>query len=301
MSVNIFGSRGDGGESAGVNIKCVDQKFATLTTNLATKVNKAGDTISGDLNIVLEKDNLRTFGVTDIKTDKTVSLVLGNIDNQIRHNFGHPIEITGGYGIKFGCTAGNICQLGSETNSKAQFLTDIIMNNNCISNVHDPKTGQDAATKNYVDTKYIQNNVGLVPDLTSNDKNKSGFIVSASTEQQDKKAFNVFNSRKSEWLSSENENTWIQLKCPEPIRVHKFALKGNSQIYSWKLQARNEYNMWGDLHVETNKFIGADSVSIFNVNPSIAYIYFRIFVLKAEGETPGLSYWQLYALDPILC
>src|SRR5580698_8543359 len=245
MSVNIFGSRGDGGESAGVNIKCVDQKFATLTTNLATKVNKAGDTISGDLNIVLEKDNLRTFGVTDIKTEKTVSLLLGNIDNQIRHNFGHPIEITGGYGIKFGCTAGTICQLGSETNSKAQFLTDIIMNNNCISNVHDPKTGQDAATKNYVDTKYIKNNVGLVPDLISNDKSKSGFIVSASSEQQDKKAFNVFNSRKNEWYSVSKTEFWIQLQCPEPIRIHKFALRGNrvNKLYNWKLQARNEYNV----------------------------------------------------------
>jgi hypothetical protein len=174
------------------------------------------------------------------------------------------------------------------------------MNDNCITNLHDPKTSQDAATKNYVDTKYIKNNAGLVPDLTSNDKNKSGFIVSASTEQQDKKAFNVFNSRKSEWLSSEDKNFWIQLKCPEPIIVHKFALKGNGQIYSWILQARNEYTMWNDLHVETNKFIGGDSVCIFNVNPSIVYIYFRIFVIKAEGETPGLSYWQLYTLDPIL-
>src|SRR5580698_4266048 len=185
MSVNIFGSSGGEGESSGTNTKCVDQKFATLTTNLATKVNKAGDTISGDLNIVLEKDNLRTFGVTDIKTEKTVSLLLGNIDNQIRHSFGHPLEITGGYGIKFGCTAGNICQLGSENNSKAQFLTDIVMNDNCISNLHDPKAAQDAATRNYVDKKYIKNNVGLVPDLISNDTNKSGFIVWVSSEQQD--------------------------------------------------------------------------------------------------------------------
>src|SRR5580698_2902751 len=108
MSVNIFGSSGGEGESSGTDTKYVDQKFATLTTNLATKVNKAGDTVSGDLNIALEKDNLRTFGVTDIKTEKTVSLLLGNLDNQIRHNFGHPIEITEGYGTKFVCTEGTI-------------------------------------------------------------------------------------------------------------------------------------------------------------------------------------------------
>jgi len=313
MSVNIFGSTGGGGGSSGADTKYVDKKFATLSTNLATKVNKAGDSVSGDLNIVLEKDNLRTFGVTDIKNEKTVSLLLGNIDNQIRHNFGHPIEIISSYGTKFVCTEGTICQLGSQTDSKAQFLTDIIMNDNCITNLHDPKTGQDAATKNYVDTKYIKNNVGFVPDLISNDKNKSGFIVSASSENQDKKAHNVFNSRKSEWYNVSDTEFWIQLQCPEPIRIHKFALRGNraNKLYNWKVQARNEYNVWDDLYLYigyivglgentyNNKFID-DTVSVFNVNSSMGYIYYKILVTYAEGETPGLSYWQLYTLDPIL-
>ena len=55
MSVNIFGSSGSGDRSSGacdaVDKKYVDQKFATLSTNLATKVNKSGDAMSGNLNM----------------------------------------------------------------------------------------------------------------------------------------------------------------------------------------------------------------------------------------------------------
>ena len=49
MSVNIFGSSGGGRLSSNVDKKYVDQKFATLSTNLATKVNKSGDAMSGNL------------------------------------------------------------------------------------------------------------------------------------------------------------------------------------------------------------------------------------------------------------
>ena len=42
MSVNIFGSSRSDNQSHGVGKKYVDQKFVTLSTNLATKVNKVG-------------------------------------------------------------------------------------------------------------------------------------------------------------------------------------------------------------------------------------------------------------------
>jgi len=44
MSVNIFGSSGSK-ESKGDN-KYVDRKFITLTTNLKTKIDKNGDTMT---------------------------------------------------------------------------------------------------------------------------------------------------------------------------------------------------------------------------------------------------------------
>ena len=56
MSVNIFGSSGT--FSHGVNSGYVDQKFATLSTNLTSKVNKSGDIISGDLKLLANNDPL---------------------------------------------------------------------------------------------------------------------------------------------------------------------------------------------------------------------------------------------------
>jgi hypothetical protein len=51
MSVNIFGSSGGGRLPSDVDKQYVDQKFATLSTNLATKASKFGDTLQGDLNM----------------------------------------------------------------------------------------------------------------------------------------------------------------------------------------------------------------------------------------------------------
>ena len=107
MSVNTFGSSGQFSHSnVKFNNRYVDQKFTTLSTNLTSKVNKAGDTISGDLKILINDDPLRTFGVSDIGTGKSMSLLLGNLDNQIRHNFGRPLKKAAAYGTKFTCPRG---------------------------------------------------------------------------------------------------------------------------------------------------------------------------------------------------
>ena len=81
MSVNKFGA---GLKSvSGKNTSYIDNKLKAL---LHSKVNKAGDNVSGDLKILLDEDALRSFGVTDIKAGKSVSLLMGDVDNQSRHN-----------------------------------------------------------------------------------------------------------------------------------------------------------------------------------------------------------------------
>src|SRR5208282_3682958 len=154
MSVNIFGSS-IRDRLFGSNRTYVDKKISILSTNLATKIDISGDTVSGDLNIELNENNVRTFGVSDIGVGKSVSLLLGNTDNQIRHNFGYPIKNAATCGTKFTCPAGDVYRLEGQTSAKAKFLTSIGMNDNFITNLHDPS----AATKKYVDTRYVLNNV----------------------------------------------------------------------------------------------------------------------------------------------
>ena len=72
MSVDKFGYNGSAserGSNAAKNAtesKSTTDKFITLSRNLATKVSQSGDTMNGNLDIRLNADTNRHFGVTDI-------------------------------------------------------------------------------------------------------------------------------------------------------------------------------------------------------------------------------------------
>ena len=165
MSVNIFGSSGAASNVVtDASKKYVDEKFKTLSTNLRTKVDKFGDTISGNLNILVEHDeSKRTFGVPNISTGKTVIFYLGDAKNMIYHTFGDPMEMSASRGLKFSTPDGNVCHLGGDS-TKSLFYNDIVMNDKFITDLHNPSAKQDAATKSYVDTRWIKSNIGYVPN-----------------------------------------------------------------------------------------------------------------------------------------
>ena len=149
MSVNIFGSSGT--FLHGVNSGYVDQNIASSSTNLTSKVNKSSDILSGDLKLLANEDPLRKFVVGDLSSGKSLSLLLGNENNQIRHNFGHPLKIAALHGTKFTCPVGDICRLGAENDARAHFYHDFVLNNNFVAGVRDPFSAQDASTKEYTD------------------------------------------------------------------------------------------------------------------------------------------------------
>ena len=59
----------------------------------------------------------------------------------------------------------------------------------------------------YLKLSHVANNVGYIPDLNG-DINKSGFIVSCSSEMP---AFHVFALWKANWRVASKENMWIQI------------------------------------------------------------------------------------------
>ena len=305
MSVNVFGSSGGAKISSDVNKKYVDQKFVTLSTNLATKVNKSGDTISGNLNISLDGDNLRTFGVKDSSTGKSVVLFLGDFNNRIVSNFDNALQIFSSHGIKLAGQSGDICWFGSKTGPQAMFYKSINMNENYIGGLKDPNWEQDAATKSYVDTRFVKNSVGYVPILTTS-LSKNDFVVSEySYHSPQNMGYQVFNRSLNDWVVAEGvkTNCWLKLRCPESIRIYKFALRGRSGStakHNFKLQGNNEDDdNWTDIFSGSDVLL-SNTVSSFNVAESILYSYYRIFVIDSDMiGAPGLSYWQLYTLDPI--
>lgn len=301
MSVNKFGA-GVKSSSAADRYN-VSNKIKVLTL---TKVDKYGDEMIGDLNIRLNEDNLRSFGVTDIKSGKSVSFLLGDVDNQIRHNHGHSVKVAASHGLKVTCPGGEVCRMGSQNDASAWFYKNINMNDSFIKGLHHPAGESDAATKLYVDSRCVKNSVGFVPNLTRN-VNKNGFVVSASSEVAQFEAFNVFNSTGTEWLSAENTSFWIEIKCPEPVRIHKIALRGvqTGVIRNWILQGGIDDDVWEYLYdnymdsENTSKCIDHDLLYI--ENDSIQkFSTYRIWVNNADGERPGLSYWQMFSVDSIV-
>ena len=67
MSVDKFGCSSSARESTDTTeSKSTTEKFITLSRNLATKVSQSGDTMNGNLDILLNDDSSRRFGVSGI-------------------------------------------------------------------------------------------------------------------------------------------------------------------------------------------------------------------------------------------
>ena len=100
MSVNIFGGARNGASASHASVGNVgsyrnfNQRLILLSNKLAQKVNKSGDTMDGDLKLTFKPDSScvsLSFGVDGIDRDWSMSLLLGNIHNQIYHANGAPL------------------------------------------------------------------------------------------------------------------------------------------------------------------------------------------------------------------
>ena len=163
-------------------------------------------------------------------------------------------------------------------------------------------------------TRFVKNNVGLVPRLTSN-TNKD-FTVTASHNAND--AWKVFNSATGYFWNpgvavDEGryvQQVFIQIKLPTATRIHKIGLKARSdseRIKSWSLQAKNEdgvthtiYNP--NLHIDrtVDRYVGA-TVKYFDIPLSSAlnYLYYSLLIDGVDSRISNLTYFQIYSLDEV--
>ena len=95
---------------------------------------------------------------------------------------------------------------------------------------------------------------------------------------------------------------WIQIKCLESIRLHKFALNGRSSganlILNWKLEASSDGIIWATLYSSTKTCLTYE-VWLFAPTISPFASYYKFFIIEAKGLAPGLSYMQLFIYDLI--
>ena len=117
-----------------------------MSNKLAQKVNKSGDTMDGDLKLAFKPESScvsLSLGVDGMDRNRSMSLLLGNIHNQIHHANGAPITLIAQYGFKFKCSAGRT----------TSFDHDIELNDKHITGLIDPVSPSGAVTKQYSDSK----------------------------------------------------------------------------------------------------------------------------------------------------
>lgn len=305
MSVDIFGASGKKSNSTNIS---ADSRFVTLTKNLNTKLDKGGDTMKGDLNmnhfkIYNLQDPVEEQSAVNKKyVDKLISQVVGS-----------------------NAATGNPVPNNSEEAAKIYIdIRETDIRNYVDSREAITRTYTDnrlAETRYYVDHKHVKNNVGLIPDLNHNNNNKSGFGISAEGTASvivDGKTttyppFNVFNSRKGDWVVKSFPimvERWIKVRCPEPVKIHKFTIKGREskdgvivgEITEWKFQGSLDDSRWDDLYTSHYEVINRD-FKTFQIPPvSERYIYYRFIILKItnDNDNVGLSHLQIYSADPIM-
>src|SRR5271157_322820 len=138
--------------SPSITIEAVTEAASLAAASAAaSKVSKSGDTMSGDLNILLSDNNIRTFGVSDIIAGKTISLLLGNINNQIKHEFNSPLKIIATNGTVIANGTENTCLFGADNTTL--FKGEVSLDSHKLTHLGNPVSDYDASNKIYVDNK----------------------------------------------------------------------------------------------------------------------------------------------------
>jgi hypothetical protein len=200
--------------------------------------------------------------------------------------------------VNFIFSAGKTCQLGTETNS------NLHMHRNFIKNLRDPEEAQDAVTKYYVDNK--QSYSGYIPVLESN-VSCLGFGVSASASNNTKfQPFGAFNNLNADgnngsWVTP-NTTGWIQVKCPERIKIWRVGLKARKSagkdITAWNITVSNDGTEFRTLLTSTTVLLGSASAPTFiEVTTNYAYQYYRLTITESTGSNDvGVQVFQLYSV-----
>ena len=152
MSVNIFGGARDDASTSHGSVGNVgidrnfNQRIIMLSNKLAQKVNKSGDTMEGDLKLKFKLESTcvsLTLGVDGMDRNRSMSLLLCNVHNQIHHANNALVTIIAQHGFKFKCSA----------DRTTSFDHDIKLSDKHITGVLDPVLPSGVVTKHYSDGK----------------------------------------------------------------------------------------------------------------------------------------------------
>src|SRR5688572_19142139 len=264
-----------------------------------TKVSKTGDTITGNLFLSINGDGFRTLGCKDLRGIKQFQLLLGSTTNKMQCQLNSPITLqtTDGFLCKHG--EHDIIRFGkSSTDRRTELYQNITMNEKYISDLHHPVEAQDAATKKYVDNYLRKCLIGYVPNLEANNS-ITGFIVSASSTigHEAFRAFNNLLPTVDSWFKGKGLTSWIQIKCPEPVVIWRFAFKVRMECPGISLTASNDGITFAPLFATSGPILAQPAPTFFNISTTTAYQYYRLTIVEDAWLLNGIQVMQLYIYD----
>ena len=273
----------------------------------SSKVLKSGDIMTGDLSLKVGSSLLRTLGCNDLSESKGFTILLGSDTNQLQCQLNTPVTLqtTDGFLCRYG--GHDVMRFGINSDDRRMHAhSDIVMNGNFIGKLRNPNSAQDAATKNYADNLTKKCHSGYIPILESN-ASRLGFNASSSTtasiRYQPFGAFNNLNSdgQNGSWLSSTTTG-WLQIKCPEQVKIWRIALKARSirdrDITQWMLSASNDGSNFTNLLTSSTALLGgATSPTFIEVDATEAFQFYRFTIISSTGpDDVGIQVMQLYVL-----
>ena len=163
--------------------------------------------------------------------------------------------------------------------------------------------------------RFVKNNVGLIPRLTSS-TNKEFTVIASNNANDAWRVFNIstgyfWNPGVSVLDGRYVAQVYIQIKLPTATRIHKFGLKARSdseRIKSWSLQAKNADGIVHTIYspnVHTDRtedrYIGG-TVKYFDIPLSLAsnYLYYSLLIDRVDSQASSLTYFQIFSLDEVV-
>ena len=165
--------------------------------------------------------------------------------------------------------------------------------------------------------RYVKSNCGLIPQLKATN-NKSGFIVTSSSHTGNVGVFNIFIGylATTSWIPNVDSvvgaEAWVKVVCPTSVKIHRFHVSGihsNTEKKPHTLTLTGSFGVRApdttsdieyQIFTTTNALLN-NEVSSFDIpQPVDAYSIYKLKIYSPEIARPGLSYMQLFSLDPVV-